>query len=165
MKHIFLLFVCCSILFTSISVLAQAKLEKQVEQRDQLLHEWEQSVSKKTGFFGNRTKRDMAETNEWLRRIIAQDNLIIDELKFSFSVESSFISQEKEDYKSITLSLEKNVQALQRAVADRDDQLKIYESEQKTYELLLILLLSGCLVFGYWILKQKNSLSGVKIKV
>jgi hypothetical protein len=159
MKNLFLTL----FLFSSSIAFGQAKLERLVSERDQLLLEWESSEVQRTGFFGNRTKKDMAETNEWLERIVKQDNLILDELRLRFSIDSSLIAQEKEDYKAITLGLERNIQSLQRAVEDRDAQLMIKKSERKIYELIFIFLLSGLMVLGYWIFKtkEKNSLSGV----
>lgn len=97
-----------------------AKLEKMVLERDQLHALWRSSESKKSGIFGNRTKKDMVETNEWLERIVTKDNQIMDELRMIASIETTIISQEKEEYKSITLKLEKDVQALKRALAERD---------------------------------------------
>lgn len=143
-KIIFLYF-----LISSFAAFGQTKLERQVELRDQLLLQWEDSESKKTGFFGNRTKRDMAETNEWLRRIVEQDNLIMEELRFSFSIDSSLISQEKEDYKAITLRLEQNIQALERALADRDRKLGAKDRERRTFEWISLFLFLGCLGLGY----------------
>jgi hypothetical protein len=151
-KIIFLYF-----LISSFAAFGQTKLERQVELRDQLLLQWEDSESKKTGFFGNRTKRDMAETNEWLRRIVEQDNLIMEELRFSFSIDSSLISQEKEDYKAITLRLEQNIQALERALADRDRKLGAKDRERRTFEWISLFLFLGCLGLGYQSYKSNKT--------
>ncbi|HCX75358.1 MAG TPA: Clp protease ClpB, partial [Algoriphagus sp.] len=45
---------------------------------------------------------------------------IIEELKLSGSIETAVIGQEKEDYKAITMSLEQDVQALKRALAEKE---------------------------------------------
>ncbi len=144
---------------------AQAKLEMMVQERDQLHSQWKASEYKKTGIFGNRTKKDMVETNQWLERIVVKDNLIIDELRLSGAIENTSISQEKEDYKSITLKLEQDVQALKRAVADRDKQIEEKVGERRTFEWVSLILFWVCLGLGYWAYKQrakiKNSLPGV----
>ena len=98
MKSLFLFF----FFFYSSMVFAQAKLEMMVQERDQLHAQWKSSENKKSGIFGSRTKKDMIESNEWLERIIVKDNLIMDELRLSGAIENTTISQEKEDYKSIT---------------------------------------------------------------
>lgn len=161
MKSIFLFFFFIS----SSMAFAQAKLEMMVQERDQLHAQWKASESKKTGLFGTRTKKDMIETNQWLERIVVKDNLIMDELRLSGSIENITISQEKEDYKSITLKLEQDVQALKRAVAERDRQIEERSTERRTFEWVSLILFWVCLGLGYWGYKQKtklkNSLPGV----
>jgi len=78
-----------------------AKLQRMIEERDLLHTQWKASESKKTGIFGNRTKKDMIETNEWLQRILIKDNQIMEELRMQGTIEKVTITQEKEDYKSI----------------------------------------------------------------
>jgi hypothetical protein len=127
-----------------------AKLEKLVQERDKLHSEWKISESKKTGIFGNRTKKDMIETNEWLERIIAKDNQIMDELRMIGAIETTTISQEKEDYKSITLKLEQDVQALKRAVAERDKEIEQKITERRTFEWTTVIFFLTTLGLGYW---------------
>lgn len=161
MKNLFLFFFFIS----SSMAFSQAKLEMMVQERDQLHAQWKASENKKTGIFGNRTKKDMVETNQWLERIVVKDNLIIDELRLSGAIENTSISQEKEDYKSITLKLEQDVQALKRAVADRDKQIEEKVRERRTFEWVSLILFWVCLGLGYWAYKQrgkiKNSLPGI----
>ncbi len=137
-----------------------AKLEKLVQERDQLHSEWKASESKKTGIFGNRTKKDMIETNEWLERIIAKDNQIMDELRMIGAIETTSISQEKEDYKSITLKLEQDVQALKRAVADREKEVDAKIRERRTFEWTTVIFFLTTLGLGYWVYALKKA-SGV----
>lgn len=134
-----------------------AKLERMVSERDQLHAQWRSSESKKSGIFGNRTKKDMVETNEWLERIVTKDNQIMDELRMIGSIETTVISQEKDDYKSITLKLEQDVQALKRAVAERDKQIEEKLTERRTFEwttLIFFLITAG---LGWWIYKMKKA--------
>lgn len=136
-----------------------AKLERMVQERDQLHAQWRSSESKKSGIFGNRTKKDMVETNEWLERIVAKDNQIMDELRMIGSIETTVISQEKEDYKSITLRLEQDVQALKRAVADRDRQIEDQLSERRTFEWSTLIFFLSTIGLGWWIYKIKKAAS------
>lgn len=154
MKSLFLFF-----FFISASLaFAQAKLEMMVQERDQLYAQWKASENKKTGIFGNRTKKDMVKTNQWLERIIVKDNLIMDELRLTGAIENITISQEKEDYKSITLKLEQDVQALKRAVEEREKQIEEKAAERRTFEWVSLILFWICLGLGYWGYKQKNKL-------
>ncbi|MCE7056919.1 Clp protease ClpB [Algoriphagus sp. AGSA1] len=132
----------------------QAKLEKMVQERDALTRQWKESESKKSGIFGNRTKKDMIETNEWLERIIAKDNLIMDELRMIGDIEKTTATQTGEDYKAIAFKLEKDVQALKRAVAERDKQLEEKLSERRTFEWLSLILFLVSLGLGMILYKK-----------
>lgn len=132
----------------------QAKLEKMVQDRDALTQEWKESESKKSGIFGNRTKKDMIETNEWLERIIQKDNLIMDELRMIGDIETTTATQTGEDYKAIVFKQEKDIQALKRAVADRDKQLKEKLSERRTFEWLSLVLFFVSLGLGIIVYKK-----------
>lgn len=134
-----------------------AKLERMVQERDQLHAQWQTSEGKKSGIFGNRTKKDMIETNEWLERIISKDNQIMDELRMIGSIETTVISQEKEDYKSITLKLEQDVQALKRAVAERDKQIEEKLTEQRTFEWTTLIFFLSTLGLGWWVYRMKKA--------
>ncbi|GAA0878567.1 hypothetical protein GCM10009119_15350 [Algoriphagus jejuensis] len=134
-----------------------AKLERMVQERDQLHEEWKNAESKKSGIFGNRTKKDMIETNEWLERIISKDNQIMDELRMIGSIETTTITQDKDDYKSITLTLEQDVQALKRAVAERDKQIESNLSDRRTIEWALVVFFLSTLGLGYWVYRLKKS--------
>lgn len=136
--------------------LESAKLEKMVAEREILHNQWKESESKKSGIFGNRTKKDMIETNEWLERILAKDNQIMDELKMIGAIKTTVISQEKEDYKTITQSLEQDVQALRRALAERDQQMEEMLASRRTFEWTTTIFFLITLGLGYWIFRLKR---------
>tara|TARA_R110002020_G_scaffold184823_4_gene382088 strand:+ start:1616 stop:2089 length:474 start_codon:yes stop_codon:yes gene_type:complete len=132
----------------------QAKLEKMVQDRDALTQQWKESESKKSGIFGNRTKKDMIETNEWLERIIAKDNLIMDELRMIGDIETTTATQTGEDYKAIAFKQEKDVQALKRAVAERDKSLEDMISNRRTFEWISLILFIITLGLGFVVYKK-----------
>jgi len=134
----------------------QAKLEKMVQERDALTTEWKRSESKKSGIFGNRTKKDMIETNEWLERILAKDNFIMDELRMIGDIETTVATQTGDDYKAITLNLEQDLQALRRALAEKDENIEELLSTRRTFEWATMILFLSTLVLGYWIYKIKK---------
>lgn len=134
----------------------QAKLEKMVKDRDALTQQWKESESKKSGIFGNRTKKDMIETNEWLERIIQKDNLIMDELRMIGDIETTTATQTGEDYKAIAFKQEKDVQALKRAVAERDKSLDKMLSSRRTFEWTTTIFFLSTLGLGYWIYRSKK---------
>lgn len=139
------------------SSIETAKLEKLVQERQVLHQQWQNSESKKSGIFGNRTKKDMIESNEWLERILAKDNQIIEELKFSGQVKTEIIGQEKDDYKTITQSLERDVQVLKRALAEKEKEIENKLSERRVFEWTSFIFFISTLSMGFWIYKMKKS--------
>jgi hypothetical protein len=152
-----LFFIFSLLLNLQVTSMEGAKLEKLVQERDQLHAQWKASESKKTGVFGNRTKKDMVETNEWLERILAKDNQIMDELRMIGAIETTTISQEKEDYKSITLTLEKDVQALKRALSEREKEIEEKVSERRMFEWASLIFFLSTLGLGWWIYRIKKA--------
>ncbi|MDP2042204.1 MAG: Clp protease ClpB [Algoriphagus sp.] len=132
------------------------KLERMVQDRDKLHAQWRSSESKKSGIFGNRTKKDMVETNEWLERIVSKDNQIMDELRMIGSIETTVISQEKDDYKSITVKLEQDVQALKRAVVERDKEIESKLRERRTFEWTTLIFFLSTGFLAWWVYRSKK---------
>lgn len=100
----------------------------------------------------------MIETNGWLERILAKDNQIMDELRMIGSIETTVIGQEKEDYKTISFRLENQVQALKRAVAERDEQIKEKLTERRTFEWTTFILFVISISLGIYIYRQRRKL-------
>jgi hypothetical protein len=134
-----------------------AKLQKLIGERDQLHAQWKSSESQKTGIFGNRTKKDMIETNEWLGRIVDKDNQIMDELRMLGSIEKATITQEKEDYKSISMKLARDVQILQRSLAEKDAEIEEKISQRRTIEWITFFLFLTSVGLGWWIYRIKKA--------
>jgi len=133
-----------------------AKLQLMIQERDQLQAQWNESESKKSGIFGNRTKKDMLGTNEWLERILAKDNQIMDELRIIGSIESSLLDQEKVDYQTIAFRLETQLQALKRAVAEKDLEIQSKLTERRTFEWISFILFLTCLGLGFWVYRLRK---------
>ncbi|MGY6520184.1 MAG: Clp protease ClpB [Mongoliitalea sp.] len=110
--------ICILGCLTSTQVFAQAKLERLMQERERMHEEWKASESKKTGIFGNRTKKDMIETHDWMARIIQKDNQIMEELKLLSEIEKTEITYEKNDYKFIVQKQEREIAILKRALEE-----------------------------------------------
>jgi tRNA U34 5-carboxymethylaminomethyl modifying enzyme MnmG/GidA len=133
----------------------QAKLQRMVEERDVLTQEWKESESKKSGIFGNRTKKDMIETNNWFERILKKDNLIMDELRMINSIGSTAAVQTGDSYKAIALKQEQDIQKLQRKIDNMESAGAKNVSENRTFQWISFLL-SICLVtIGYYYYKLR----------
>jgi hypothetical protein len=145
-------FLLILLLLAPVSVFAQAKLDKLVSERNKMHAAWKDSESKKTGIFGNRTKKDMIETNEWMERIIQKDNQIMEELKLLSEIEKTEITYEKNDYKFISQKQEREIAMLKRTLAEKEGMVIEEKSESRTYEWLtfILFLSTAVLAFMNW---------------
>lgn len=134
------------------TLFAQAKLEKLLKERDSMHREWKSSESKKTGIFGNRTKKDMIETNDWMERIIQKDNQIMEELRLLGEIEKTEITYEKNDYKFISQKQEREIALLMRALEEKEVQAVEKKSGKRIYEwtTFIFFLSTIGLSYFYW---------------
>ena len=91
-----------------------------------------------------------------LQKVPGSKGLIIEELKLSGSIETAVIGQEKEDYKAITMSLEQDVQALKRALAEKEKVAQERLSDRRTFEWTTVIFFLFTLGLGFWIYKIKK---------
>jgi hypothetical protein len=140
-----------------ISLFAQAKLDRMLSEREKMHREWRNSESKKSGVFGNRTKKDMIETNDWMARIIDKDNQIMEELKMLSEIEKTEITYEKNDYKFISQKQEREIAILKRALEEKEETVAEKKSDQKTYEWTTFIFFLSTLSFGYLYFKAKKT--------
>jgi hypothetical protein len=145
------------ILISSISLFAQAKLESMLGEREKMHREWRNSESKKSGIFGNRTKKDMIETHEWMSRIIQKDNQIMEELKMLSEIEKTEITYEKNDYKFISQKQEREIAILKRALEEKEETVAEKKSDQRTYEWTTFIFFLSTLTFGYLFFKGRKN--------
>lgn len=136
---------------------AQAKLENLLTERDKMHREWKASESKKSGIFGNRTKKDMIETNDWMARIIQKDNQIMEELRMLNEIEKTEITYEKNDYKFISQKQEREIAILKRALAEKDQVVEEKRSDKRTYEWTTLIFFLSTVAFGYLYFGKKKS--------
>lgn len=144
-------------LLAPISGFSQAKLENLLAERDKMHREWKASESKKSGIFGNRTKKDMIETHDWMARIIQKDNQIMDELKMLSEIEKTEITYEKNDYKFISQKQEREIAILKRALAEKDQVVEEKKSDKRTYEWTTLIFFLSTLAFGSLYFKNRKA--------
>lgn len=137
--------------------MGQAKLEKLISEREIRINQWNDSEDQKSGIFGNRTKKDMIETNSWLQRIINKDNQIMEELKLLSSIESAELGQEKEDYKSIAFRCEEQVQILKRVISEKELEIDAAKQEKRPLEWASLILFLTSLAIGLWLYRVKKA--------
>ena len=134
----------------------QERLKKLIAEREQLHQQWQASESQKSGLFGNRTKKDMTATNEWLIRILNKDNQIIKELEMLKEIETTEIGYEKEDYKFIAQKAEEDIVKLKRALKLKDEKIQSGLEERRTYEWTTLIFFVSSMVLGFLYYKKRN---------
>lgn len=145
MKRVLILLIIFCI---PLMLFGQAKLEKLLQERDQMHREWKASEGKKSGIFGNRTKKDMIETNDWMNRIITKDNQIMEELRLMSEIEKTEITYEKNDYKFISQKQEREIAVLKRALQEKDSSVQEKVSDKRTYEWMTFIFFLSTAVLG-----------------
>src|SRR5690606_13704944 len=124
--------------------------------RQQLHQQWQQSENQKSGIFGNRTKKDMVATNEWMQRIIQKDNQIMQELEMIKKIETTEIGYEKDDYKFIAQKQEQDIGKLKRALADKDEDIAEEKSNKRTYEWTTFIFFLSSVTLGVMYYKARK---------
>jgi len=147
------------LLLFPLAVLGQERLNKLVNERQQLHQQWQQSENQKSGIFGNRTKKDMIATNEWMARIIEKDNQIMQELEMLKKIETTEISYEKDDYKFIAQKQEQDIGKLKRALAEQEEAVATQKSSKRTYEWTTFIFFISTVALGVMYYKAKRSVS------
>ncbi|EON78880.1 hypothetical protein ADIS_0777 [Lunatimonas lonarensis] len=145
------------------SLIAQEKLNRLVKEREILHKEWQESESQKSGIFGNRTKKDMITTHEWLSRIIEKDNQIMAELQLLKDVETATISHEKEDYKYIAQKQQNDIDILKRVLSEKEQELEKAKADLLTNERAAFLLFLTTLLAGFLYVKAKRKTKGQQV--
>jgi len=135
----------------------QERLKKLISERERLHQEWRESESQKSGIFGNRTKKDMTATNEWLTRILQKDTYIIGELELLKDIETTEIGHEKEDYKYIAQKAEEDIVKLKRALDTKDEKIQAGIEEKRTYEWMTLIFFVSSMVLGFMYYRRRTS--------
>lgn len=145
------------LLLSPLTVVGQERLNKLVSERQQLHEQWQQSENQKSGIFGNRTKKDMIATNEWMARIIQKDNQIMQELEMLKKIETTEISYEKDDYKFIAQKQEQDIGKLKRALAEQEEAVATQKSSKRTYEWTTFIFFISTVALGVMYYKARRS--------
>ena len=73
------------------------------------------------------------------------------------SIESSVLELEKNDFQTITFRHKNQLQALNRAVAEKDLEIQSKLTERRTFEWISFILFLTCLGMGFWIYRLRKT--------
>jgi hypothetical protein len=96
---------------TQPDILEKVRLKELIDQRKEKFSDYFESIEKKSGIFGNKTKKDLTRSNDVLRDIVRTDNEIISVLNRALDYKSF----EKTGFNYEKLEQDQRVADLERA--------------------------------------------------
>jgi hypothetical protein len=128
MKWLVIIFVFLSLTSTADNFLQDRQdLQRLLAERAARFNVYTESLKKRSGFFGNKTKHDMEKSNEVLMQIVNTDNKIIDVL-------NRFLNYKTFEKTNISYDAEKSKEKVQQMMQLTDTltkELNRLESENK----------------------------------
>ncbi len=113
--------------------LIDLRIRAMLNERQKLYSQYSDQIEKKSGFFGNQTKRDIKEANEILLRILATDTRLFRELEEMIKAREREVQKrkyEKQDKEYTILKKEEAVQSQSETVAKLQRYIEKLQAEQ-----------------------------------
>ena len=106
------------LLMLPIKMFAQAPVDNLLKERQRLFYQLRQESNSQPTVFGVSLKSAPSEEYQLAMRIIEKDNAIINKLQLQDRIEQSSVISQNEQYKTITLSQEQDIQKLKNALEE-----------------------------------------------
>ncbi|MFZ7113859.1 MAG: hypothetical protein ACO1G9_00675 [Bacteroidota bacterium] len=159
--------IICLMLFSILPVTSQAdertaarkELFGLLQERQKLFDNYSQTIKKKSGFFGNRTKNDMRASHATLQEIVEIDNKIMNSLERVIDTknyEKTTMSFDVSEYQERINNLSKvnDVTLTQNEKLEKETKyLNRFVLRMKFYFVFLILIIIGLL---YWMYRMRK---------
>ncbi|HWK99662.1 MAG TPA: hypothetical protein VNQ55_06940 [Parapedobacter sp.] len=136
------------------------KVNELLQQRSARFGQFDESLKKRTGIFGLKTKKDMQASIDILKQIVFTDNDIFRETKMLLDYkdfEKSQIAEQADEFDGRINGYIKTISKLQREqerlIADID---KLEKSNQRNRGMLIILALVGVGVFVFVLIRRQK---------
>lgn len=141
----------------------RSELQRMVVERQQKFAGYQNSLEKRSGFFGNKTKRDIKASHDTLVEIVKMDNSIISSLnrvldfrnfeKGNLNYEFAQHNEELDKLVNATDTLRKQVQSLKLS----NEKLQSHNNRKQVL-IYFLLILSAILLYLVFKLKKQNTL-------
>lgn len=139
------------------------KINQLLEERSARFSQYDNSLTKRTGIFGLKTKKDMQASNDILTEIVLADNSIFSELQ----VLLKYKDFEKKEVEHRAETVEGRIERFQSTITrlqQENDKLKIQLLEQSSrrrraliYLSFAILALSAVIIYGVRLIKLRKT--------
>lgn len=163
MKNIQVTFLLLCVLFTG--AFAQTQMEDRMNLQNLLAERaknfsaYTSSIQKRSGIFGNKTKRDLGQSNEVLIAIVTLDNDIMDALNRSLSYKTFEKTADNYSSHDCELKLKQSMQVtdtLMKQLTVLENKMKHPDASGVIYKTLFYLLLIS-FVARWWMLKRRKT--------
>ncbi|MDX5340562.1 MAG: hypothetical protein LPK25_16165 [Cyclobacteriaceae bacterium] len=147
------------LLFLPFSLKANDALDQLFQKRDLLYQDLRRQESSEV--FGIRFVSQ--DESAVLRQIIETDNAIIHKLRLENQIENSSVSAEIEQYKTIMLSQERDIQALKSRLTRTNYDINTASFEIRKFQHATWIFFMGTMIFCGLYLKDKISIPKIKL--
>ncbi len=137
-------------------------LEELLAERAKNFSEYAGSIQKRSGIFGNKTKRDIEKSNEVLLAIVTLDNDIMSSLRRTLdykSYERTSDSYNSRDCLDRLQQSRKVTDTLMKQITILENKSKHYDSKVSIYKLLCCVFLVGCVALLILLGKQRRGVA------
>lgn len=146
-----------------LQIYAQAPVDNLLQERASLLSQLKKSHRSSFALVSEEMESNSSYANQVAMRIIEKDNAIIQKLQLNDRIDHSSIVSENEQYKTITLSQEQDIQKLKNALAQKGYEVNASQLEKRKFELATLIFFIGMITFGWLFVKDKLALEMPKI--
>ncbi|MBN3580911.1 hypothetical protein JYB64_00830 [Algoriphagus aestuarii] len=144
-------------------IYAQAPVENLLQERASLLSQLRQSHRSTFALVSDEMEPNSSFADQVALKIIEKDNAIIQKLQLNDRIDHSSILSENEQYKTITLSQEQDIQKLKNALAQKGYEVHASQLEKRKFELATLIFFIGMIIFGWLFVKDKMAFDMPKL--
>ena len=157
---------CILICISIMSVFAQTQMEDRMNlqnllaERAKNFSRYTSSIQKRSGIFGNKTKHDLAESNEVLIAIVTLDNDIMDALNRSLSYKTFEKTTDNYSSRDCEMKLKQSMQVtdtLMKQLTLLENKMKHPDSSGLMYKTFFYILLALFIIMWSRMRKRKTA--------
>ena len=134
------------------------KMNELLKQRQEQFGSYSESIEKRSGIFGNKTKRDIKNSNEILTDIVRLDNKIMELLnrKLDYrTFETTSYDYDKKDCETKFKNVMQANEKLEKRLKEQEGQNKSFTLSYKWSKVFNYLLAALALYFGFKLYRSK----------